>query len=94
VLEFICHTNSHNCIRPVVCNFGEELQLLQLEFRFFLGPSLGYGFEFLLGLLLFLLGTLALEKSLLPWLVIGLLLELFLLSRLRCSWVAFVPMVG
>ena len=56
--------------------------------------SLGYGLEFLLGLWLFLLGALALEKGALPWLAIGLLPELFCLSRLRCSGVAFVPMVG
>jgi hypothetical protein len=56
--------------------------------------SLGYGLDFLLGLWLFLLGALALEKGALPWLAIGLLPELFCLSRLRCSGVAFVPMVG
>jgi hypothetical protein len=56
--------------------------------------SLGYGFYFLLGLWLFLLGALALEKGVLPWLAIGFLLELLCLSRLRCSGVAFVPMVG
>jgi hypothetical protein len=43
---------------------------------------------------LFLLGALPLEKGALPWLAIGLLPELFCLSRLRCSGVAFVPMVG
>ena len=58
------------------------------------GWTLGYGLDFLLGLWLFLLGALALEKGVLPWLAIGLLLELFCLSRLRCSRVAFVPMVG
>jgi hypothetical protein len=81
----------------VVRKFGEELQLLQLlqlAFRFWLGLSLGYGLDFLLGLWLFLLGALALEKGVLPWLAIGLLPELFCLSRLRCSGVAFVPMVG
>jgi hypothetical protein len=82
----------------VVRKFGEELQLqlqlLQLAFRFRLGLSLGYGLEFLLGLRLFWFGALALEKGALPWLAIGLLLELFCLSRLRCSGVAFVPMVG
>jgi hypothetical protein len=56
--------------------------------------SLGYGLDFLLGLWLFLLGALALEKGALPWLAIRLLPELFCLSRLRCSGVAFVPMVG
>jgi hypothetical protein len=56
--------------------------------------SLVYGLDFLLGLWLFLLGELALEKGVLPWLTIGLLLELFYPSRLRCSEVAFVPMVG
>jgi hypothetical protein len=56
--------------------------------------SLGYGLDFLLGLWLFLLGVLALEKGALPWLAIGFLLELFCLSRLMCSRVAFVPMVG
>jgi hypothetical protein len=80
----------------VVRKFGEELQLqlLQLAFWFWLGLSLGYGLDFLLGLWLFLLGALALEKGALPWLAIGLLPELFCLSRLRCSGVAFVPMVG
>jgi hypothetical protein len=56
--------------------------------------SLGYGLEFLLGLWLFLLGALALEKGVLPWLVIGLIPKLLCLSRLRCLGVAFVPMVG
>jgi hypothetical protein len=45
---------------------------------------LGYGLESLLG-------ALALERSMLPWFVIGskgLLMELFYLSRLRCSGVA------
>jgi hypothetical protein len=36
------------------------------------GLSLGYGLDFLLGLWLFLLGALALEKGALPWLAIGL----------------------
>jgi hypothetical protein len=80
----------------VVHKFGEgvQLQLLQLGFWLLVGLSLGYGLEFLLGLWLFLLGALALEKGVLPWLAIGLLPELFCLSRLRCSGVAFVPMVG
>jgi hypothetical protein len=80
----------------MVCKFGEELQLLllQLAFWFWLELSLGYGLEFLLGLWLFFLGALALEKGALPWLAIGFLLELLCLSRLRCSGVAFVPMVG
>jgi hypothetical protein len=56
--------------------------------------SLGYGLEFLLGLWLFLLGVLASEKGVLPWLVVGLFRELFCPSSLRCSGVAFVPMVG
>jgi hypothetical protein len=56
--------------------------------------SFCYGLHFLLGLWLFLLGALALEKGALPWLVIRLLPELFYLSRLRCLGVAFVPMVG
>ena len=77
----------------MVRKFGEELQLLQLKFRFWLGISLGYGLDFLLGLWLFFLGALVLEKGALPWLI-GLLPELFCLSRLRCSGVAFVPMVG
>jgi hypothetical protein len=59
-----------------------------------LGLYLGYGLDFLLGLWLFLLGALALEKGALPWLAIGLLPKLFCLSRLRCLGVAFVPMVG
>jgi hypothetical protein len=81
----------------MVCKFGEELQLqlqlLQLAFRFWLGLSLGYGWDFLPGLWLFLLGALALEKGALPWLAIGLLPELFYLSRLKgargwplCLW--------
>jgi hypothetical protein len=79
----------------MVRKFGEELQLqLQLAFRFWLGLYLGYGLDFLLGLWLFLLGAIALEKGAIPWLAIGFLLELFCLSRLRCSGVAFVPMVG
>jgi hypothetical protein len=80
----------------VLYKFGEEvqLQLLHLTFQFWLGFSLGYGLEFLLGLWLFFLGALALEKDALPWLTIDLLLELFCLSRLRCLGVAFVPMVG
>jgi hypothetical protein len=70
------------------------VQLLQLGFWILVGLSLGYGLEFLLGLWLLLLGALALEKGALPWLAIGPLLELFYLPRLRCSGVAFVPMVG
>jgi hypothetical protein len=67
-----------------VHKFGEELQLQlqQLTFWFRLGLSLGYGLDFLLGLWLFLLGALALEKGVLPWLAIGLLLKLICLSRL------------
>jgi hypothetical protein len=63
-------------------------------FWFLVGLSLGYGLDFLLDLWLFLLSALALEKGVLPWLAIGLLAELFRLSRLRCSRVGFVPMVG
>ena len=70
------------------------MQLLQLGFWILVGLSLGYGLEFLLCLWLFFLGVLALEKGALPWLAIGLLPKLFCLSRLRCSRVAFVPMVG
>jgi len=55
--------------------------------------SLVYGLDFLLGLWLFVLGVLDLEKGTLPWLAIGLFLELFYLSRLSFSGVAFVPMV-
>jgi hypothetical protein len=44
---------------------------------------LGYGLDFLFGLWLLLLGTLALERGTLPWLTIGLLPELFCLSRLK-----------
>jgi hypothetical protein len=40
-----------------------QLQLLQLEFWFWFGLSLGYGLDFLLGLWLFFLGALALEKG-------------------------------
>jgi hypothetical protein len=82
----------------VVRKFGEELQLqlklLQLEFHFLLGLSLGNGFEFLLGLWLFFLGALALEKGALPWLPTGLLLKLFCLSRLRCSGMALCLWLG
>jgi hypothetical protein len=70
------------------------MQLLQLVFWLLVGLSLGYGLDFLLGLWLFLLGALALEKGALPWLAIGLLPELFCLSRLRCSRVAFMPTIG
>ena len=96
MLELSCHTHNHNYIRPVVHKFGEELQLQlqQRAFWFWLGLSLGYGLDFLLGLWLFLLGVLALEKGVLPWLAIGLLLEFYFFSRLRYSGVAFVPMVG
>jgi hypothetical protein len=84
----------------VVRKFGEELQLqlqlqlLQLAFRFWLGLSLGCGLDFLLGLWLFLIGALALEKGALLWLAIGLLLELFYLSRLKCSGVALCLWLG
>jgi hypothetical protein len=71
-----------------------QLQLLQLVFWILVVLSLGYGLDFLLGLWLFLLDVLALEKGALPWLAIGLLPELFCLSRLRSSGVAFVPIVG
>jgi hypothetical protein len=71
-----------------------QLQLLQLGLWFLVILSLGYGLEFLLDLWLFLLGALPLEKGVLPWLVFVLLPELFCLSRLRCSGVTFVPMVG
>jgi hypothetical protein len=71
-----------------------QLQLLQLGLWFLVGLSLGYGLDFLLGLWLFLLGALLLEKGALPWLAIVLLPRLFCLSRLRCLGVAFVPMVG
>jgi hypothetical protein len=54
-----------------------QLQLLQLVFWFWFGLSLGYGLDFLLGLWLFLLGALALEKGVLPWLAIGLLPNYF-----------------
>jgi hypothetical protein len=95
-LELICHSYSHDCIRLVVRKFGDgvQLQLLQLRFWLLVGLSLGYGLDFLLGLWLFLLGPLALEKGALPWLAIGLVLKIFCLSRLRCSRVAFVLMVG
>ena len=82
----------------MVCKFGEELQLqlqlLQLAFQFWLGISLGYGLEFMLGLWLLFIGALPLEKGVLLWLAIVLLLELLCLSRVRCLGVAFVPMVG
>jgi hypothetical protein len=69
-----------------------QLQLLQLVFLLLVGLSLGYGLDFPLDLWLFLIGVLALEKGVLPWLAIGLLPELFCLSRLRargwplCLW--------
>jgi hypothetical protein len=47
-----------------------QLQLLQLEFWLLVGLSIGYGLDFI-GLLLFLLGVLPLEKGVLPWLSIG-----------------------
>ena len=62
-----------------------QLQLLQLGFWILVGLSPGYGLDFFLGLWLFFLSALALEKGVLPWLAIGLLPELFCLSRLRCS---------
>jgi hypothetical protein len=40
-------------------------------FWILVGLSLGYGLEFLLGLWLFFLGVLPLEKGVLPWLAIG-----------------------
>jgi hypothetical protein len=61
------------------------LQLLQLGFWLLVALSLCYGLDFLLGIWLFFLGVLSLEKDVLPWLAIGLLPELFCLSRLRCS---------
>jgi hypothetical protein len=67
----------------VVHKFGVQLQLLQLGFWSLVMVwtfCLGYGLDSLLG-------ALALERSMLPWLAIGskgLLLELFYLSRLRC----------
>ena len=70
------------------------MELLQLGFWIFVGLSLGYGLDFLLGLWLFFLGALPLEKGALPWLAIGLLPELFCLSSLRHLGVAFVPIVG
>jgi hypothetical protein len=70
------------------------VQLLQLGFWLLVGLSLGYGLDFLLGLWLFLLDALSLEKGALPWLAIGLLPKLECFSRLRCSRVAFMPMVG
>jgi hypothetical protein len=59
----------------VVRKFGEgvQLQLLKIVFWILIRLSLGYGFDFLIGLWLFLLGALALEKGVLPWLDIGLL---------------------
>jgi hypothetical protein len=69
------------------------MQLLQLVFWYLVGLYLGYGLDFLPGLWLFFLSALVLEKGALPWLAIGLLTKLFYL-RLRCSGVAFVPMVG
>jgi hypothetical protein len=65
-----------------------------MVFWFCLVISLGYGLEFLVSILLFLLGALSLEKGVLPWLAIGFLLKLFFLSRLRCLGVAFVPIGG
>jgi hypothetical protein len=80
----------------VVRKFGEELQqqLLQLAFRFWLGISLGYGLDFLLGLWLFLLGALALEKRCTTlvgyWIASGIILFV----KVKVLEVAIVPMVG
>jgi hypothetical protein len=49
------------------------LQLLQLGFWLLVGLSFGYGLDFILGIWLFLLGNLLLEKGALPLLVIVLL---------------------
>jgi hypothetical protein len=97
VIELICHSHSHNCIRTSGAQVwrGTAAAVAAtgiLDFGW--TWSLGYGLDFLLGFWLFLLGALPLEKGVLPWLVIGLLSKLFCLSRLRCSEVAFVPMVG
>jgi hypothetical protein len=89
VLELICHTLTHNCIRTRSAHDWRTTTAAVV-----VTWSLGYGLDFLLGLWLFFLGVLALEKGALPWLAIRLLQELFCLSRLRCSGVAFVPMVG
>jgi hypothetical protein len=84
VLELIHGSLTHNCIRFVVWKFGEELQLqlqlLQLVFRFL---ALNFCLVF---------GYLVLVHY--PWLDIDFVPKLFSLSRLRCSGVAFVPMVG
>jgi hypothetical protein len=70
-----------------------QLQLLQLGFWSLVmvwNFCLGYGLDSLLG-------ALALERRMLPWLAIGskgLLLELFYLSRLRCSGVALCLWLG
>ena len=96
-LELIWHWVTHNCIRLVVRKFGEgvQLQLLQLKFWILVGIGilvmdwtfcLVFGYSFLV--------RYPWRKVHYPWLAIGLLLELFCLSRLRCSRVAFVPMVG
>jgi hypothetical protein len=59
VLELIFHLTIHNCIRPVVRKFGEELLLQLGNFSFGLDFLIGYGLDFLPS-------TLALERVTLP----------------------------
>ena len=100
VLELICHSHSHNCIRLVVHKFGEgvQLQLLQLVFWLLVGLFLGHGLEFLLGLWLFLLGALALEKEryVISWLYVvsGIASRIILSVKFMVLEGGYVPMVG
>jgi hypothetical protein len=99
-LELIFHSHSHISHRLVVHNFWRGSAAATTPTRIL---AIGYGWNFYLVMvwnfclgygLDSLLGMLALEKDALPWLAIVLLPELFYMSRLRCSWVDFVPMVG
>jgi hypothetical protein len=57
VLNLICHLTSHDCVRPVVCKFGEELQLE--NFSFGLEFLFGYGLDFLFSTLALEIGTIS-----------------------------------
>jgi hypothetical protein len=81
-LELICHSHSHNCIKTSGAQVwrGSATAATAIGILVF-----GYGLDSLLGVL-------ALERCMLPWLAIGykgLLLELFYMPRLRCSGVGF-----